>query len=79
MIGRYLKVNDPESLERAYNSLKLILPESPSPTPDGVKTLLDDLAPKNPKAAAANPRDFVDMSFVEELERSGFVKQLYSR
>ena len=79
LIGRYLKVNDPESLERAYNSLKLILPESPSPTPDGVKTLLDDLAPKNPKAAAANPRDFVDMSFVEELERSGFVKQLYSR
>jgi NitT/TauT family transport system substrate-binding protein len=79
LIGRYLKVNDPESLERAYNSLKLILPEIPSPTPDGVKTLLDDLAPKNPKAAAANPRDFVDMSFVEELERSGFIKQLYSR
>jgi hypothetical protein len=79
LIGRYLKVNDPESLERAYNSLKTILPETPSPTPDGVKTLLDDVAVKNPKAAAANPRDFVDMSFVEEVERSGFIKQLYGR
>jgi ABC-type nitrate/sulfonate/bicarbonate transport system substrate-binding protein len=79
LIGRYLKVNDPESLERAYNSLKTILPETPAPTPDGVKTLLDDLAVKNPKAAAANPRDFVDMSFVEEIERSGFIKQLYGR
>jgi ABC-type nitrate/sulfonate/bicarbonate transport system substrate-binding protein len=48
LIGRYLKVNDAESLERAYNSLKTILPETPSPTPDGVKTLLDDLAAKNP-------------------------------
>jgi ABC-type nitrate/sulfonate/bicarbonate transport system substrate-binding protein len=79
LIGRYLKVNDPESLERAYNSLKTILPETPSPTPDGVKTLLDDIAAKNPKAAAANPRDFVDMSFVEEVERSGFIKKLYGR
>ena len=79
LIGRYLKVNDAESLERAYNSLKTILPETPSPTPDGVKTLLDDIAAKNPKAAAANPRDFVDMSFVEEVEKSGFIKQLYSR
>jgi ABC-type nitrate/sulfonate/bicarbonate transport system substrate-binding protein len=79
LIGRYLKVNDAESLERAYNSLKTILPETPSPTPDGVKTLLDDIAAKNPKAAAANPRDFVDMSFVEEVERSGFIKKLYGR
>jgi ABC-type nitrate/sulfonate/bicarbonate transport system substrate-binding protein len=79
LIGRYLKVDDPESLERAYNSLKMILPETPAPTPDGVKTLLDDLSAKNPKAAAANPKDFVDMSFVEELERSGFIKQLYGR
>jgi hypothetical protein len=50
-----------------------------APTPDGVKTLLDDIAAKNPKAAAAKPRDFVDMSFVEEVERSGFIKQLYGR
>ena len=35
LIGRYLKVNDPESLERAYNSLKMILPETPS-MPEGV-------------------------------------------
>jgi ABC-type nitrate/sulfonate/bicarbonate transport system substrate-binding protein len=79
LIGRYLKVDDPESLERAYNSLKMILPETPAPTPDGVKTLLDDISAKNPKAAAANPKDFVDMTFVEELERSGFIKQLYGR
>ena len=67
------------NLERAYNSLKMILPETPAPTPDGVKILLDDLSAKNPKAAAANPRDFVDTSFVEEMEKSGFIKQLYAR
>ena len=79
IIGKYLKVTDPENLERAYNNLYAILPEVPLPTPDGVKTLLDDMAPKNAKAAAANPKDFVDLSFVEEMERSGFVKQLYGK
>lgn len=79
IIGKYLKVTDAENLERAYNNLYGILPEVPLPTPDGIKTLLDDMAPKNAKAAAANPKDFVDLSFVEEMERSGFVKQLYGR
>ena len=46
---------------------------------DGVKTMLDDLAPRNPKAAAADPKAFVDMSLVQETEASGFIKQLYKR
>jgi hypothetical protein len=49
------------------------------PTPDGVKTLLDDMAPRNPKAKAADPRQYVDMSFVQELESSAYFKQLYKR
>jgi hypothetical protein len=37
------------------------------------------MAPKNPKAAAADPRSFVDPNFVQEMEASGFIKQLYKR
>jgi hypothetical protein len=44
-----------------------------------MKTLLDDMAPKNPKAAAVDPKSFVDQSFVQEMETSGFIKQLYKR
>jgi hypothetical protein len=51
----------------------------PTPSWEGVKTLLDDMAPRNPKAAAADPKTFVDTSFVQELEASGFIKQLYKR
>ena len=79
IIGKYLRMNDPESLERTYQSFKGIFPEVPLPTPEGVKTLLDDLAGKDPKAAAANPREYVDGSFVEELQRSGFIKRLYNK
>lgn len=79
LIGRNLKINDPEGLERAYRAYNAAFPEVPTPTSEGVKTLLDDMAPRNPKAAAADPKSFVDTSFVQELEASGFIKQLYKR
>ena len=41
--------------------------------------MLDDLALRDPKAAAADPRAFVDMSLIAELEKSGFIKELYRR
>jgi NitT/TauT family transport system substrate-binding protein len=74
-----LGVSDPEGLERAYKDYSNIFPEAPYPTPDGVKTMLDDLAPKNPKATAADPKAFVDPSLIRELDTSGFIKQLYKK
>jgi len=74
-----LGITNPEGLERAYKAYSNAFPEVPYPVPEGVKTLLDDLAPRNPKAAAADPKSFVDMSFVGELDSSGFIKQLYRR
>ena len=74
-----LGVSDPEGLERAYKDYSNIFPEVPYPTPEGVKTMLDDLAPKNPKAATADPKAFVDPSLIRELDSSGFIKQLYKK
>jgi NitT/TauT family transport system substrate-binding protein len=79
LFRKNLGISDPEALERAYNAYIPIFNEAPYPTPDGVKTMLDDLALRDPKAAAADPRAFVDMSLIAELEKSGFIKQLYRR
>jgi NitT/TauT family transport system substrate-binding protein len=79
LIGKNLKITDPEGLERAYREYNAAFPEIPYPTVEGVKTLLDDMAPRTPKAASADPKSFVDMSFVQELEVSGFIRQLYKR
>jgi hypothetical protein len=37
------------------------------------------MAEKNPKAAQANAKDYVDLRFVKELEDSGFIKNLYGK
>jgi NitT/TauT family transport system substrate-binding protein len=79
LIGKNLKTNDPEGLERAYRAYNAAFPEIPYPNPEGVKTLLDDMAPRDKKAGSADPRSFVDLSVVQELEASGFFKQLYKR
>ena len=77
--GKYLKVSDQEGLERAWQAYTAAYPDNLLPTPEGVKTALDDLAPRDPRAAAANPRLFVDPSLVQEIEATGFVKQLYKK
>ncbi|MBM4298089.1 MAG: hypothetical protein FJ143_10150 [Deltaproteobacteria bacterium] len=74
-----LGVADPEGLERAYKDYSNAFPEVPYPTPEGVRTMLDDLAPRHPKAATADAKTYVDPSLVAELERSGFIKQLYKK
>jgi ABC-type nitrate/sulfonate/bicarbonate transport system substrate-binding protein len=79
LIRKNLGVSDPEGLARAYKDYSNIFPEVPYPTPDGVKTMLDDLAPKNPKAVTADPKAFVDPSLIRELDSSGFIKQLYKK
>jgi NitT/TauT family transport system substrate-binding protein len=77
--GKHLRISDPEGLERAYQAYTSAFPDNLLPTPEGVKTLLDDLAPRDPKAAAADPKAFVDPSLVRELEASGFIKHLYKK
>jgi len=77
IFSKNLRLTDPEGLERAYRAYTAVFPENLMPTPDGVKTMLDDLAIRDTRAVGANPNAFVDASFIRELESSGFIKQLY--
>ena len=79
IFSKNLRLTDPEGLERAYRAYTAVFPDNLMPTPEGVKTMLDDLAVRDPKAAAADPKAFVDGSLIRELESSGFIKQLYGK
>jgi hypothetical protein len=39
------------------------------PSLEGLKFILAPLAENNPKARAAKPEDFVDLSFIKELDQ----------
>ena len=40
---------------------------------------LDDIAERDPRAKTAKPEQFVDMSFIRELDQSGFIDALYKK
>jgi NitT/TauT family transport system substrate-binding protein len=79
ILAKYLRLDDKELLEKTYdNSItENKLPRKQYPTLEGIKTILDQLGQKDPKARAAKPQDFVDARFVEELDKSGYIDSLY--
>jgi len=78
ILQKYLAIKDTKSLEESYNEIvaKLTL-RVPYPTEPGIQLYLDQLKIKNPKAAQAKPSDFTDISFLKELESSGFIEKMY--
>jgi NitT/TauT family transport system substrate-binding protein len=79
IISKFTRITNPDSLERTHQAFGKILPEVPLPSPEGVKSYLDYLAMSRPEAAKANPKEFVDLSFVQEVQASGLIRQLYGK
>lgn len=81
MLAKYLRLEDKELLEKTYDSSisDHKLPPQQYPTLEGIKTILDQLGQKEPKAKAAKPQDFVDARFVEEFNKSGLIDSLYGQ
>ena len=76
-MARYLVTNDSAILDEAYQTFRGIFPRVPYVTEDYIKSVL--AVSDNPKAASANPRNFMDNRFLKEIDDSGFVQELYAR
>jgi ABC-type nitrate/sulfonate/bicarbonate transport system substrate-binding protein len=77
VIRKYLKVNEKELLDDAYEFFSQRLEKIPYPTLKGIKFILDDMAERQPQARKAVPENFVDLSLLQEIDQSGFFKQLW--
>jgi NitT/TauT family transport system substrate-binding protein len=76
-IRTYLKVEDPDVMATVYASYAPLVEPRPFVPLEGVQTVLDELASRNPQARAARPEDFVDMGLLKEIDASGFIDRLY--
>ena len=76
-IRKYMRFRDDRDTDEAYQIMRDVTPRKPYPTVEGIKTVLDELALKVPAARTAQPREFMDTRFIEELDRSGFIDGLY--
>jgi NitT/TauT family transport system substrate-binding protein len=74
---KHLRLQQDRELDDAYQILRGFMPRKPYPTLDGFKMVFADLADQIPAAKSADPKDFVDMRFLEQLDRSGYIDGLY--
>lgn len=76
-IGKRMQIKDEKELEDSYQSLKSFTQIKPYPSLEGFKTIFAETAKRLAAAKNADPKDFVDARFIEELDRSGFIDGLY--
>lgn len=65
-------------LEGTYAAYDEIFVEDTRPTIEGLKNTLEVQASWDPKAAKAKVEDFVNLRFVNEIKKSGFLDRLYN-
>ena len=77
-IAKYSKIEDPVVLQKSYDMyVGKVLEKAPYINMQGMKNALDDLARNDPAAKAARPEQFVDTRFIDTIEKSGLLKELY--
>jgi NitT/TauT family transport system substrate-binding protein len=78
-LARYMRTNDQEVLDYSYQHYMKRTPKKPYPTMKGIQNLIDMSAPQIPQAKTAKPEQFVDLSFLQELETEKFFDEMARR
>jgi len=77
-LAKYTTVSDSVILNRTYDFyMNKVLERAPYINMQGMQNALDDVARTVPAAKTAKPEQFVDLRFLERIEKSGLLKELY--
>lgn len=79
MMQKYLRVKEPDIQEDTYNQFREYLESIPFVSRKGLEAILTELAATEPQARQAKAEDFMDMRFMNELEKEGFFKKLWDK
>jgi ABC-type nitrate/sulfonate/bicarbonate transport system substrate-binding protein len=78
LLQRYVKIDDRKTAEDLYAYHVPVFQKVPRPSFPGMQTLREFFVAKYPAAASLKESDIADPSFIDELERNGFIDRLYA-
>lgn len=78
VLKKYSLIDDETAARQTHARMNPYFPQKPYPTLRGIQTILTEAAKQNPAAAKCSPEDFADLSWVAELDNSGFIRDLYT-
>jgi NitT/TauT family transport system substrate-binding protein len=79
VLTNYVKTHDPEFLEGSYALFKQEFISVPYPIMKGLEATYDYVALTRPEIRGHKPEEFMDPSFIAELDKSGFIRKLYEQ
>lgn len=77
VLAKYFRTSDAEYLDGAYAIFKEDFIAAPYPITRELDAIYEIAAARRPEIRNHKPEEFVDTSFVAELDKSGFIKRLY--
>lgn len=76
VLSKYLKTTDRELLEGSYEIYRKDFISAPYPITQGLQPTYEYVAQQRPDVWNHKPEAFMDASFIAELEKTGFIKNL---
>jgi NitT/TauT family transport system substrate-binding protein len=77
-LAKYTTITDTVLLNKTYDFyMTKVIERAPYVNMQGMQNALDDVARTVPAAKSAKPEQFVDLRFLDRLEKSGLLKELY--
>jgi NitT/TauT family transport system substrate-binding protein len=77
-LAKYTAITDAAILNRTYDYyMSKVLERAPYINMQGMQNALDDVARTVPAAKTAKPEQFVDLRFLDRIEKTGLLKELY--
>ena len=78
VLGKQLRISDRKILDAAYDEeIKVMEPRLEFKT-ESFQAIIDETAKVDPRAKKLKPQDFVDRTFLDKLEKSGFLDKLWA-
>lgn len=78
VLARYTRTNDTEALGLIYDEyVHKVWPQIPGIEPEDLKAVFEQLGETNPKALEVNPAELIYALLMDNVVKSGFVKELY--
>jgi ABC-type nitrate/sulfonate/bicarbonate transport system substrate-binding protein len=79
IIKKVLRLDDDSLANQSWELFAKYRLAAPYPNINGMKTSYEYVAATRPDVYKHKPEEFIDSSFVEELDKSGFIKKLYEK
>ena len=78
VMKKYLRSSDAAMFDELYEMYILRnIPQVPRPSPESLKTVLDQMVETDPRIASLRPEQFIDARFFQELDKEGFIQKLW--